>query len=117
METTTKKEIKPEITFDDYVKLDVRVCEILSVEKVEKADKLYLLKIQTGIDERVVVSAIADKFSPEELLGKKMPFVLNLVPRKIRGIDSFAMIIMAEGADGKYFELSNAGAEVGSIVI
>ena len=81
--------IKSEISYDDYLKLDIRICEIVSVEKVEKKDNLYKLEINTGIDTRVVVSGIAQEFTPEQLLNKKFPFILNLAIRAIAKIDSF----------------------------
>ena len=92
------KEIKPEISFEDLTKLDIRLCKIESVEKVEKKNKLYKLLINTGIDKRVVISGIAENFTNEDLSGKIFPFVLNLPPRKIAGIESFGMIILAEDA-------------------
>ena len=91
--------IKPEITFEQFEKIDVRLCRILSVEKVEKSDKLYKMIINTGIDERIVVSSIAKVLQKEELIGNLFPFVLNLPPRKIFGIDSTAMILLAENQD------------------
>lgn len=109
--------VKGEITFEDLMKADIRICQITSVSRVENTDKLYVLSINTGFDERVVVSAIADKVTPEQLLNKKMPFVLNLAPRKIRGIESFGMIIMAEGNNGEYYDLPSENAEVGAILI
>ena len=87
---------KPNISFEEFEKLDIRICKILSVEKVEKADKLYKLEIDTGIDKRVVVSAIAQSFLEKDLLNQHLPFVLNLEPRKIRGIESNAMIILGK---------------------
>lgn len=92
---------KPNITFEEFEKLDIRVCKILSVEKVEKADKLYKMEIDTGIDKRIVVSAIAQTFSEQDLVGHHLPFVLNLEPRKIRGIESKAMIILATSSISK----------------
>ena len=88
--------IKPNISFEDYEKLDIRLCQIISVEKVEKKDRLYKLQIDTGIDKRIVVSSIAHLFKPEELLWKTMLFVLNLAPREIAKIESHGMIILAE---------------------
>lgn len=117
MENQQQVKTKPEISWDEYEKLDIRICEIISVKKVEKTDKLYELKINTGFDERTVISGIAQHFTEEELTGKKMPFILNLKPTKIRGIMSTGMIIMAKGLDEKHFELSNELAEPGSIVI
>jgi methionyl-tRNA synthetase len=111
--------IKPEVSFDDFMKIDIRLCQILSVEKVEKTDKLYKLEIFTGIDKRIVVSAIAHKFSPEDLLDKTLPFVLNLPVRKIAGIPSYGMIILAEDKTNNilYQLLTPNGSGEGSIVI
>lgn len=95
-ENITLPAIKPEITFEDFMKMDIRLCQILSIEKVEKKDKLYKLEIDTGIDKRTVVSAIAHIFTPEELQHKCLPFILNLPVRKIANIDSHGMIILAE---------------------
>lgn len=92
---------KPNISFDDFNKMDIRVCKIISVEKVEKTDKLYKMQIETGIDTRTVVSAIADKIPVNQLLDQHLPFILNLEPIKIRGIESRAMIILAETAQSK----------------
>ena len=85
---------KPNISLEEFEKLDIRVCKILSIEKVEKADKLYKMQIDTGIDKRIVISAIAHQITEEELKDMHFPFILNLEPRKIRGIESNAMIIM-----------------------
>ena len=92
---------KDEITFDDFSKVDIRLGTILSAEKVEKADKLLKLLVDTGIDKRIVVSGIAEHYSPEEIIGKTVQILMNLAPRKIRGIESQGMILMAEDADGK----------------
>src|ERR1035437_9861090 len=99
METTETKirTQKETISFEDFEKLDIRICTIMEIEKIPKTDKLYKMKIHTGIDERTVVSAIADKFSEEKLLHRNMPFILNLAPRTVKGIESQAMIILAEG--------------------
>lgn len=92
---------KPNITFDDFMKMDIRVGTILEAEKVEKADKLLKLKIDTGIDIRTVVSGIALYHKPEEIVGKQVSVLLNLEPRKIKGIESQGMILMSEDATGK----------------
>ncbi len=97
---------KPNISFEEFNKLDIRICKILSVEKVENADKLYKMQIDTGFDKRTVVSAIAQEFSEEKLKDYYLPFVLNLEPRKIRGIESQAMIILAESTNlNKLFKI------------
>lgn len=114
---TTKTAIKPQISFDTYQLMDIRVCEIISAEKVEKKDKLYKLTIDTGVDTRVVVSGIAEQFSIEQILNKKFPFILNLPPRPIAGIESNGMIILSEGSNQKYYALGDENTEVGAIVV
>jgi methionyl-tRNA synthetase len=93
--------MKQEVSFDDFTKMDIRVGEILTAEKVEKADKLLKLTVNTGLDIRTVVSGIAEHYSPEEIIGQKVSILMNLAPRKIRGIESQGMILMAENSDGK----------------
>ncbi|MGB0402793.1 MAG: methionine--tRNA ligase subunit beta, partial [Salibacteraceae bacterium] len=88
------------MTFDDFTKMDVRIGTILEAEKVPKADKLLKLLVDTGLDKRIVVSGIAEHYSPEEVIGKKVSVLLNLAPRKIRGVESQGMILMAENAEG-----------------
>ena len=108
---------KPEITIDDFVKMDLRAGTILSAEKVEKADKLLKLEIDLGYEKRTVVSGIALHFKPEDIVGKQVTVVANLAPRKMRGIESKGMILMAQNADGRLIfvsplETSDKGAEV-----
>ena len=92
---------KEETSFDDFMKMDVRLGKILTAEKVEKADKLLKLTVDTGIDTRTIVSGIAQHYSTEEVIGKTVAVLLNLAPRKIRGIESQGMILMAENAEGE----------------
>jgi methionyl-tRNA synthetase len=92
---------KENITYDDFVKMDIRVGTILEAERVPKTDKLLKLKIDTGIDQRIVVSGIAVDHKPEDIIGKQVSVLVNLEPRKIRGIESQGMILMAEDASGK----------------
>ena len=92
---------KEETSFDDFMKMDVRLGKILTAEKVEKADKLLKLTVDTGIDTRTIVSGIAQHYSTEEVIGKTVTVLLNLAPRKIRGIESQGMILMAENAEGE----------------
>jgi methionyl-tRNA synthetase len=91
---------KPNITFEDFAKLDIRTGTITKAEKVAKTKKLLQLEIDTGIDSRTVVSGIAEWFSPEEIVGKKVSVIMNLEPKKLRGIESQGMILMAENPDG-----------------
>ena len=102
-ETTEVKEItvKPEIVFDDFAKIDLKVGTIVSAEKVEKADKLLKLQVDLGFETRTIVSGIAMHFKPEDIVGKQVTVVVNLAPRKMRGIESNGMILMAEDANGK----------------
>lgn len=92
---------KPMITFEDFTKLDIQVGTITSAEKVEKADKLLKLSVDMGGEERCIVSGIAEHYSPEEVIGKQVSVLVNLAPRKIRGVESQGMILMAEDAEGK----------------
>ena len=94
-------ERKPEIVFDDFSKIDLRVGTIVEAAKVEKADKLLQLQVDIGYETRTIVSGIALHFQPEEIVGKQVVVVANLAPRKMRGIQSNGMILMAEDAQGK----------------
>ncbi|RIA08353.1 methionyl-tRNA synthetase [Flavobacteriaceae bacterium MAR_2010_72] len=92
---------KETITFEDFIKLDMRVGTILEAEKMPKAKKLLVLKVDTGIDVRTIVSGIAESFSPEEVIGKKVTVLVNLAPRALRGVESQGMILMTETPEGK----------------
>ena len=92
---------KSTVTFDDFLKLDIRVGTILEAEKMPKAKKLLVLKVDTGIDVRTIVSGIAESFTAEEVVGKKVTVLVNLAPRALRGVESEGMILMTEAADGK----------------
>ncbi|MCX2680927.1 methionine--tRNA ligase [Galbibacter sp. EGI 63066] len=104
-ETKTEKAMtepqKDTITFDDFTKLDIRVGTILEAEKMPKADKLIVLKVDTGIDVRTIVSGIAKSFNAEDIIGKQVSVLVNLAPRKLRGVESEGMILMTENKDGK----------------
>jgi methionyl-tRNA synthetase len=93
--------VKAEIVYDDFAKLDLRVGTIVAAEKVEKADKLLKLSVDLGFETRTIVSGIALHFKPEDIVGKQVTVVVNLAPRKMRGIESMGMILMAEDAEGK----------------
>ena len=98
------KELMPQkdtINFDDFTKLDMRVGTIVEAEKMAKAKKLLVLKVDTGLDTRTIVSGIAESFSAEEIVGKKVTVLINLAPRALRGVESEGMILMTENADGK----------------
>jgi methionyl-tRNA synthetase len=111
------KPIKDVITYDDFAKLDVRVGTILTAEKVEKADKLLKLTIDIGLEVRTVVSGIALHFKPEDIIGQQVTLLANLAPRKLKGIESNGMILMAEDKDGKLiFVQPSALVSVGSTI-
>ncbi|MFP4091547.1 MAG: methionine--tRNA ligase, partial [Cyclobacteriaceae bacterium] len=92
---------KNEITFPDFEKIDIRVATILEAEKVKKSKKLLQLKLDTGIDQRTVLSGIAQHYQPEEIVGKQVCVLINLAPRKMMGTESQGMVLMAEDKDGK----------------
>jgi methionyl-tRNA synthetase len=92
---------KDPVTFDDFSRMDIRTATILEAEKVPKTTKLLKLKIDTGLDVRTIVSGIAEYYEPESIIGKQISIVANLEPRKIKGIESKGMILMAEETDGK----------------
>lgn len=93
--------IRPEIAFEDFTKVDIRVGTVLECTKVPKADKLLQFKIDDGLETRTILSGIAKQFNPEELVGKQVCFVANLAPRTMRGIVSEGMILSAEDNEGK----------------
>ncbi|WP_075591041.1 methionine--tRNA ligase [Labilibacter marinus] len=98
----TVEPAKDNISFDDFTKMDIRVGTIVSAEKVAKTKKLLKLEVDTGIDVRTVVSGIAEYYQADEIVGKQVNILVNLAPRKIKGIESQGMILMAEDADGKF---------------
>ncbi|HIP37574.1 MAG TPA: methionine--tRNA ligase [Crocinitomix sp.] len=100
-ESTNFPPQKPETSFDDFMKMDIRIGEIVEAEKVPKANRLLKLLVDTGVDKRTVVSGIAEHYNPEEIIGKKVTVLMNLAPRKIRGVESQGMILMAENENGE----------------
>lgn len=102
---------KAEIAFDDFSKMDIRIGQVLKAERVEKSKKLLKLQVDTGIDVRTVMSGIAEHFSPEEMVGKQVTILVNLAPRKIMGVESQGMILMASDKDGS-LKLVIPGAQV-----
>ena len=95
---TPQKEL---IQYEDFAKMDIRTGTILEAEKMPKANKLLVLKVDTGIDVRTIVSGIAESFSPEEIVGKRVTVLVNLAPRNLRGVESQGMILMTQNAEGK----------------
>ena len=104
---------KPEVSFDEFSKMDIRIGKILKAERVEKSKKLLKLQVDTGIDTRTVMSGIAEHFAPEDIIGKQVTILVNLAPRKIMGVESQGMILMASDKDGSLKMLS-PGAETAS---
>ncbi|REJ83084.1 MAG: methionine--tRNA ligase [Bacteroidetes bacterium] len=94
-------DFKTSTSFDDFQKMDIRVGTILEAERVPKTDKLLKLLVDTGLDQRTIVSGIAEFYKPEEIIGKQVSILVNLEPRKIKGIESRGMILMAEDSNGK----------------
>lgn len=117
-EATEAAPAKPEITYDDFMKMDIRVGTILEAERVPKADKLLKLLIDTGIDKRTVVSGIAQFYKPEEIVGQKVSILVNLAPRKLKGIESQGMILMSENANGElsFVAPTKENAENGGVI-
>lgn len=103
---------KETISFDDFSKLDLRVGTILEAEKMPKTDKLMVMKVDTGVDQRTIVSGIAQHFSAKELIGKQVTVLINLAPRKLRGVESQGMILLAGTANGKLVFVNPDEAEV-----
>jgi len=94
-------EAKEIISFDDWTKLDIRTGTIVEAEKVPKTKKLLKLTVDTGLDKRIVVSGIAENYKPEDIIGQKVSILINLAPRKLKGIESQGMILMAENNENK----------------
>jgi methionyl-tRNA synthetase len=101
MENAKAEPQKESITFEDFAKVDLRIGTIIEAEKMPKANKLLVLKVDTGIDVRTIVSGIAEHFSPEEVIGKRVTVLVNLAPRSLRGVESQGMILMTNNAEGK----------------
>src|SRR5690606_9980149 len=114
------KQVEPQketIQYDDFSKMDIRVGTILEAQKMAKANKLLILKVDTGIDVRTIVSGIAESFTPEEVIGRKVSVLVNLAPRNLRGTESQGMILMANNAEGKLVFINpDAEAPNGQII-
>jgi len=109
--------LKPEIKYDDFAKLDMRTARILHAERVENADKLLKLELDLGFEKRTVVSGIAQHYEPDKIVGRSVVILANLAPRKIRGVESKGMILMAENHEGKLcFVAPEAEWEVGTAI-
>lgn len=117
MNSASVAEQKPNITFEQFQQMDLRMVKVLAAEKVAKTKKLLKLTVDTGLDERTVVSGIAEHYTPEELVGKNVLMLINLAPREIKGIESQGMILMAENAEGKLCALgADKNVQPGNVV-
>ncbi|MFJ1351442.1 methionine--tRNA ligase [Capnocytophaga canimorsus] len=103
---------KETITFDDFAKMDIRIGTILEAQKMPKANKLLILKVDTGIDIRTIVSGIAESYSPEEIIGKRVTILANLAPRTLRGVESEGMILMTTSPKGKHIFINPDISEI-----
>lgn len=103
---------KETITFDDFAKMDIRIGTILEAQKMPKANKLLILKVDTGIDIRTIVSGIAESYSPEEIIGKRVTILANLAPRTLRGVESEGMILMTTSPEGKHIFINPDISEI-----
>lgn len=108
--------VKPEITYDDFAKMDIRTGTITAAVKVPKADKLLQLTVDLGFEQRTIVSGIAEHFSPEAVIGQEVVVLVNLAPRKLRGIESNGMILMSEDAEGKLSFVESKGVKAGMVI-
>lgn len=118
MEEKTIDPQKATATFEDFAKIDLRVGTIIEAEKMPKANKLLVLKVQTGLDTRTIVSGIAEHFSPEEVIGKRVTVLVNLAPRALRGVESEGMLLLANDAQGKlvFVNPDADGVEDGAVI-
>ena len=91
---------KDDISFEQFEALDIRVGTVLEAERIPKTQKLLKLLVDTGIDKRVIVSGIAEYFTPEAIIGKQVTVIVNLAPRKIKGVESHGMLLFAQSGDG-----------------
>ncbi|WP_089356032.1 methionine--tRNA ligase [Ekhidna lutea] len=109
--------LKDEIVFDDFMKMDLRVGEIKTAEKVEKSNKLLKFTVDMGLETRIILSGVSKHFTPEEMVGKKVTVMANLAPRKIMGVESQGMLLFAENSDGKLVAVSpGADAQNGATI-
>ncbi|MEE9439248.1 MAG: methionine--tRNA ligase [Saprospiraceae bacterium] len=108
--------IKDEIVFDDFLKMDIRSATIIEASKIPKANKLLQLTLDVGFEKRIVVSGIAEHFKPEDIINQKVSLLANLAPRKIRGVESRGMVLMAEDSEGKLTFVAPSSDENGSII-
>jgi methionyl-tRNA synthetase len=114
-ESTEYTPLKENMEFDDFVKMDLRAGKILEASAIEKADKLLKIKVDLGFEKRIIVSGISNDFTPDEIVGQKVCVVANLAPKKLMGVESNGMILMAEEEDGA-LQFVETDAEPGSVI-
>ncbi len=112
LESKSVPEVKPDIQYDDFAKMDIRIATILEAEAVPKSKKLLKLKVDIGLETRTVLSGISEHFKPEEIVGKKVLYLANLAPRKMMGMESQGMILMAEDRNGSLTFLSPENRDI-----
>jgi methionyl-tRNA synthetase len=117
LQQTTIPDIKPTITIEEFEKIDLRVATIIASEKVPRADKLLKLTLKLGDEERVILSGIAEHYTPEEMIGKQVIVVANLAPRKMRGIESQGMLLAVTGKDGKVRVIEPEGDSINGMPV
>ena len=101
MEQTPAIEAKTDVTYEEFSKMDLRVCTVLAAEKVAKTKKLLKLTVDTGVDKREIISGIAEYHNPEDLIGKQVLMLINLAPKEIKGVASHGMVLMGENVNGE----------------
>ena len=102
----------PQIAIDDFVKVDLRVAQIVVAERIPKADKLLRLEVDLGYEKRQILSGIAEWYTPEELIGRKIVVIANLAPRKMRGLESHGMLLAASNGENGKPVLATFGEEI-----
>ncbi|PSR06169.1 MAG: methionine--tRNA ligase subunit beta, partial [Bacteroidetes bacterium SW_10_40_5] len=109
--------IKEEVNFDDFTKLDIRTGKIMDAEKIPKANKLLKVKVDIGVEKRIVVAGIAQQYEPQDIIGQRVSILANLAPKKLKGVESHGMMLMAEDKEGNLTFLQPADdLPVGSVV-
>jgi methionyl-tRNA synthetase len=114
-ETAPYVELKPEIVYDDFARIDLRMGTVLVAERIPKSDKLLRLDVDLGFEKRQILAGVAEQMAPEDLVGKRVVVVANLAPRKLRGFESKGMLLMAEDRDGRLSPVVAEG-ENGAVV-
>lgn len=110
--TAGPADASPQIAIDDFAKIELRVAQILVAERIPKADKLLRLEVDLGYEQRQILSGIAEWYTPEELVGRRIVVITNLAPRKMRGLESHGMLLAASNGEGGKPVLATFGEEI-----